>query len=275
MNSEKRAVKIIANIVLLIVTAIMLIPILMVVNIALKTPEEFLKYPLTIVRSIRWQNFTDAWNQAEMYIYFKNSVLFTFTSVAGVIFFATIASYPISRKHLKKASDFVYMMFLSGLFMPSSLVSIIMVMKVLHFYNTYHGYIIYTMAGGMPMAIFILTGFIKGIPRELDEAAVIDGCGYIRFIVTIIIPLMKPAVATLGMLTAIGAWNDFINPYLFLTTRSMRPLTAGLYLFFGEYFTNWTLLSAGIIIVVLPLIILYAFVQRFIIAGVMNGAVKG
>lgn len=125
------------------------------------------------------------------------------------------------------------------------------------------------------MSIFILTGFIKGVPRELDEAAVIDGCGYLRFIVSIIFPLMKPAIATVGMLSAIGVWNDFINPYLFLTTKGMRPLTAGLYLFFGEYFTNWTLLSAGIIIVVLPLIILYVFVQKYIISGVMTGAIKG
>lgn len=274
MKGENRGIKILVNAVLLIVTAMMLLPILIVVNISFKSPEEFLKTPMAFVHSIRWQNFVDAWNQAEMYIYFKNSIIFTMVAVAGIVFFGTIAAYPISRKHFK-GSNMLYMVFLSGLFLPTSLVPIIVIMKTLHFYNTYPGYIVYIISGGIPMAIFILTGFIKGVPRDLDEAAVIDGCGYLRFIVAIIFPLMKPAIATLGMLSAIGVWNDFINPYLFLTSKGMRPLTAGLYLFFGEYFTNWTVLSAGIIIVVLPLIILYIFVQKFIISGVMTGAIKG
>lgn len=274
MKNESRAVKAFVNIILLLVMALMLLPIIMVVSISLKSPEEFLKYPLALVRSVRWQNYADAWTQAEMYIYFKNSIIFTFAIVTGVVFFGTIASYPISRRHMR-GSNLLYMMFLSGLFLPTSLVPTILLMRTLHFYNTYHGYIIHAVAGGIPISIFILTGFIKGVPRELDEAAVIDGCGYLRFIVTVIFPLMKSAIVTLGMLTAIGAWNDFISPYLFLTNKSMRPLTAGLYLFFGEYFTNWTVLSAGIIITALPLIILYVFVQKFIISGVMSGAVKG
>jgi raffinose/stachyose/melibiose transport system permease protein len=185
-----------------------------------------------------------------------------------------MAAYPIARNHFR-GSNIIFILFLSALFLPVGLVPLIFIMKYLGFMNTYYGFILLKIGSSLSIASFILVGFVKGIPRELDEAAAIDGCGYVRYIFSILMPLMKPALFTVGMLTGITTWNDFINPFLFMTQKEMRPLTSGLYMFFGQYSTNWTILAAGIIVVAAPLMITYFFLQRFIISGVTNGALKG
>lgn len=266
--------KLLANLVLILVSLLMLGPALIIVNVALKTNQEFLNTPLTIVKSLQWHNFVEAWVQAEMGLYFKNSLFFTLLVSVGTCFVATLAAFPIARKHFK-GSNVIYLLFLSALFLPVGLVPLIVVMKYLGFTNTYHGFILLKIGSSLSIAVFILTGFIKGLPRELDEAAAIDGCGYLRYIMMMVFPLIKPAFLTVAMLTGIGTWNDFITPFLFLTDKEMRPLTAGLYLFFGQYSTNWTILAAGIMVVAAPIILVYFFLQKYIISGVTSGAIKG
>ena len=271
---KKRLGNRLANIFLILVSIIMLGPILIVVNIALKSNTEFLRTPLTIVEKVNWHNFAMAWTQAEMGIYFKNSIIYALVTAIGTCVVAAMAAYPIARNHFR-GSNIIFILFLSALFLPVGLVPLIFIMKYLGFMNTYYGFILLKIGSSLSIASFILVGFVKGIPRELDEAAAIDGCGYVRYIFSILMPLMKPALFTVGMLTGITTWNDFINPFLFMTQKEMRPLTSGLYMFFGQYSTNWTILAAGIIVVAAPLMITYFFLQRFIISGVTNGALKG
>ncbi|WP_309119136.1 carbohydrate ABC transporter permease [Paenibacillus sp.] len=263
-----------ANAVLMLVALGMLGPMLLVLNVALKSNTEFLRTPLTLTQSLQWENFRLAWVQADMEIYFKNSVLFTVLVAVGTCVIATMAAYPIARNHMKGA-NFFYLLFLSSLFLPVGLVPLLYVMQYLGFMNSYPGFILLKIGSSLSISIFILTGFIKSVPKEMDEAAAIDGCGYLRYIFTIVFALIKPAAFTVGMLIAIGTWNDFISPFLFLTYKEMRPLTAGLYLFFGQYSTNWTILAAGIIMVAFPLIVAFVFLQRFIISGITSGALKG
>ncbi|MEK0315692.1 carbohydrate ABC transporter permease [Cohnella sp. 56] len=263
-----------ANLLLAAASLCILAPVLLIVNVALKSNNEFLNRPSSFVESWEWENFGEAWKQAEMGLYFKNSVLFTVVVALGTCIIATMAAYPIARKHFR-GTNVLYLMFLSALFLPVALVPQVMLMKYLGFLNTYHGFIMLKIGGSLAIAIFILTGFIKGLPKELDEAAVVDGCGYLRYIFTFVFPLTKSALSTVAMLTGIGTWNDFINPFLFLTDKDMRPLTAGLYMFFGQYSTNWTIMAAGIIVVASPLMAAYFLLQRYIISGVTSGAVKG
>lgn len=266
--------KSLANLVLLAVTSLMIGPSLLVLNIAFKSNEEFLKAPLTLTKTLQFHNFVEAWLQADMGIFFKNSVIYTVVVSIGTCVIAAMAAYPVARNHFR-GSKYLYLIFLSALFIPSSLVALLFVMKFLGLINSYHGFILFKIASSLPMAVFILVGFMKGVPRELDEAAEMDGCGYLRYIFSIIFPLIQPAFSTVAMLTAINTWNDFISPFLLITDKSLRPLTSGLFLFFGQYSTNWTLLSAGIIVVTLPLVILFIFLQRYIISGVTSGAIKG
>jgi len=262
------------NAVLIFIVLLFLIPLFSVVNVALKSEEEFLKYPASLVKSITLGNFAMAWKEAYMAVYFKNSVLITFFATLGITLLAAVASFPISRRHFKGAT-LLYFFLLSSTFLPTSLVPMIFLMKTLHFINSYHGIIIRGIGVGVALPVFIFVGFIKGIPRELDEAGAIDGCGYLKYIFHVIMPLMKPAISTVAILSAIGTWNDFINPYLFLTDKMKRPLTSGLYLFVGEFSTRYTVLCAGVIVVVLPLLLLYILMQRNIIAGMVSGSVKG
>lgn len=263
-----------AHLVLLVFCLLILAPVLLLVNVALKSNVEFLNSPLSFVKELEWSNFTEAWLQAEMGLYFKNSVIITFFVSAFTCIVATMAAYPIAREHYR-GSRFVHMLFMSALFLPVGLVPLVVIMDNLGFMNSYIGFILFKTGGSLAIAVFILVAFVKSLPRELDEAAAMDGCGYLRFIFTIVFPLIKPAFFTVAMLTAMNAWNDFINPLLFMTDKSMRPLTAGLYMFFGQFSTNWTILAAGIIVVAAPLMTAYVFLQKYIIAGVTSGAVKG
>lgn len=274
MTSRLNLDRIITHLILILVTASIIFPIFFIINTSLKSVDEFLKYPAVLVKEPRWDNYVKAWQQAEMGIYFKNSVIITFFTALFICLFSSIAAFPISRNHFK-GSNFIYLVFLSSTFLPTSLVPMVFIMKYLGFMNTYHGFILRNVGASIALPIFILVGYIKSIPKELDEAGVIDGCGYIRYIITVIIPLLKPAIATVFILTAIGAWNDFINPFLFLTDKDMRPLTSGLYMFVGQFSTDWTILCAGVIIIALPLIITYVFLQKYIISGMTSGAIKG
>lgn len=263
-----------AHLVLSVFCLLILSPVLLLVNVALKSNVEFLNSPLSFVQELEWRNFAEAWLQAEMGLYFKNSVIITFFVSVCTCVVATMAAYPIARQHYR-GSQFVHMLFMSALFLPVGLVPLVVIMDNLGFMNSYIGFILFKTGGSLAIAVFILVAFVKSLPRELDEAAAMDGCGYLRFIFTIVFPLIKPAFFTVAMLTAMNAWNDFINPLLFMTDKSMRPLTAGLYMFFGQFSTNWTILAAGIIVVAAPLMMAYVFLQKYIIAGVTSGAVKG
>lgn len=273
MKQLKSYDKIISNIILLFVTFTVLFPLFTILNTSLKNINEFLNYPTAIVKLPEWSNYLEAWVQGEMGVYFKNSIIITGFSTSLICILAGMAAFPISRKHIKSA-NIVYFIFLSTTFLPTSLVPMVFIMKYLGFINTYHGYILMKVGTLIGVPIFILTGFIRSIPRDLDDAGMIDGCGYLRYLYKIVFPLMKPAMITVFVLNAILVWNDFINPYLFMTSKEKRLLTAGLYMFMGEFTNNWPILCAGLIIISLPLIITYFFLQKHIVSGMISGAIK-
>jgi len=186
--SSKRLYHIAVSFIMLCVTAVMLFPLLIVINISLKSKEEFIKYPLSLVSEVHFDNFLSAWKQGSMGIYFKNSVIITIITVIGVVIITCFAAYPIARGHLR-FSGFLYKMFLSGLYLPVSLIPLIYLMNYMGFINFYPGYIIYVISGQIPVSVFMFCGFIKSIPTELDKAATVDGCPYIKYILTIIFPL--------------------------------------------------------------------------------------
>jgi raffinose/stachyose/melibiose transport system permease protein len=127
----------------------------------------------------------------------------------------------------------------------------------------------------MAFPVFVLTGFIKGIPTELDDAAAIDGCGYVRYVFQIIMPLLTPALGVVGLIVTILVWNDIINPVIFLPSRAIKPISAGLFQFYAENTAELTLIAAAIVITAAPLIVLFVFTQRYIVAGLTGGALKG
>ena len=148
-------------------------------------------------------------------------------------------------------------------------------MQATQLINTRQGMVILYSAMNIPLSVFLIYGFIETIPRELDEAAIIDGCGPARLFFLIILPLLTPVLVTAAILSFLNVWNDFLFPLYYLNSSSNWPMTLAVYNFFGQYQQNWNLVSADIILTILPVVIVYLAGQRFILSGLTSGAVKG
>lgn len=265
---------VITIIMLLILSAVMIYPLLLVINISLKTYKEFLNEPLALVKQIEWSNFSEVWNDLQVVSRVWNTIyMAVFACILGAII-PMLAAFPISRGHFRGAGK-VYLFILSSMFFPGSLVASILISKALGLYNTPVGMIIMWGAGGPAMNIFMMVGFIKSLPRDLDDAAFIDGCSYFRYILVVAMPLLMPIVSTIIVFKAVGVWNDFLSPLIYLPDERYRTISTGLYMFMGSYTNRWPQLACAICIISTPMVILYVFMQRFIIEGMTAGALKG
>ena len=259
-------------VIVLLVLMAYLVPLFFLLITTMKTQFEYLKDPVGIAQSFQFSNFGEAWNKGNFSVYIGNSVLYTAVSTIGSILLSIFAAFPIARGYVK-FSSFIYFLFTISLFIPNPLVPQFKLINELGLYNTELGYILLR-TGGTGIAFLMFVGYIKSVSRELDEAAAMDGCGYLRFVFRILIPLTKPVLATGTLLTAIGTWNDIIGPTIYLSDNAKQPITRGLYAFSGQYLNNWPLLACGIVIVAIPLVILYMFVQKYLVNGALAGAVK-
>jgi raffinose/stachyose/melibiose transport system permease protein len=257
--------------VLLAFVAIYAFPLIYLLNVSLKPMLEFLDNPSGITQDFRWANFSDAWVKGNFATYLLNTIYYTVASTVLQVTFALMAAYPIARGYVKGGS-FFYMFFVAGLFLPNGLIPQFNLMLALGLYNTQLGYILLSAAVGL--GPFIIIGYIKSVPKELDEAAAIDGCGYFRCMFTIIAPLVKPALVTVALLHAIGVWNDIIGPTIYLTDKNYFPISRGLQAFRGQFSSDWTLLAAGTMIAVAPLLLMYIVFQRYFIEGAIAGAIN-
>jgi raffinose/stachyose/melibiose transport system permease protein len=258
-------------VVLVVFAVIYLYPLLYLVNSSLKSSADFLDDPTTFATRFQWSNFVDAWNQAHFASYLINSVIYTGSATLLQVLYAFMVAYPIARGYVR-GGRFLGTLFVAGLFLPNGLIPQFQLIKTLGLYNTQIGYILLSSAVGI--GAFLIMGYIRSIPRELDEAAVIDGCGYFRCMFTIVAPLVKPILVTAAILHAIGIWNDIIGPTIYLTTRDYYPISLGLNVFKGQFSSNLTELAAATLIAIAPLMAIYLFFQRYLIEGAVAGAVK-
>jgi raffinose/stachyose/melibiose transport system permease protein len=262
-----------AYVILLLLALIYLIPLGFVFFVSLMSTRQFAINAASIPDPVMWSNYPTAWVKGTFNTYFINSLIYTFAIVAGTLTLSTLAAFPIARAHLRGSNVF-YILFLSGILLPAGIIPQFFILRQLGLYNTQIGYIL-LWCSRVALPIFILTGFIRTIPTELDDAAAIDGCPYVRYVFQIIVPLLKPALSVVGLILAIRVWNDIIGPVIFLPSREIKPISAGLLQFFAENAADWTLIAAAILITAAPLVLLFLFAQRYIIAGVTGGAIKG
>ena len=259
--------------VLLLVLAILYVgPMLMLVNTALKTTPEFAKDPVGLTSTLSVENFAEAWDKADFPRYLINTVMYA--AVATVVYLA--AAFPLSvaiARRFVRGWNWLYLLFVIALFLPVALIPQFQLILNLRLYNTQVGYILLFLTN--PIGVLILVGYIRTIPRELDEAAALEGSGYIRYLVRIVLPLTKPALATVAILHAIGVWNELVLANIYLTNQAYYPITRGLIAFTGIYGSDWPLLSAAVLMLAAPMVVLYLFLQRYIIGGFTAGSLRG
>lgn len=267
------AVKVGIYVIIAFLVVLYLFPLFYVFNTSLKTEPEFIKSTLSVANSFHFKNYVDAWNQANFGGYVLNSLFYMIICTLLSLLLAIFIAFPIARNYLKYGG-LIYGAFLIGMFLPDGTIPQFRMLLSLGLYNTRLGYMLGFIGGG-GVTLFMFVSYIKGIPKELDEAAAIDGCGYFRYIFTILIPLMKPAISSMAILQALNVWNDIIRAVIYLSDDTILPMTRGLYTFTGSFNNTWTLQMAALIIVAAPIVILYIFLQKYIIDGTLSGGVKG
>ena len=273
-NGGKRInwVKVVSYAVLVIFAVIYLGPLLMLVITSLKTLPDFMKNATALPSTLAFQNFTEAWERANFPRYLTNTVLYAASATILYVVMATFVAFPIARGYVKGAGVLLSL-YVVALFLPVALIPQFQMMLALGLYNNPIGYVMLFLVN--PIGIVILVNYFKTLPMELDEAAAIDGCGYLRFVGTLIIPLSQPALATVAVLHAIGIWNELILATIYLTNEDYYPITRGMIVFQGVYGSNWPTLAAAVLIMTLPMLAIYLLLQKYIVSGLTSGAVKG
>ena len=271
---KRKLSNVLVYLVLFLLSVIFIMPVIFVVFTALKSNADlsantFYSFPKELV----WSNFAEAWNRIKHYM--GNSLLISIVKVPLGILVNALAAFALTRLNFKWATG-MFIFILIGMMVPmqATLVPLNMMLNAVNLNNTFPGIIFVYLGFGIPFGILVLRGFMLAIPRDLDEAAVIDGCNELDKFFRIIVPIAMPAIATLFILDFLATWNEFLLAQIFITKESMQPITAGLLSFQGQHSTNYTLLNAGALISILPVMVVYVFFQKYLISG-MVGAVKG
>ncbi len=253
-----------------------LVPLYLAIVVALKTPDQLLNSNgFELPTSIRWQNFSDAWTAADYPTTLANTGIITVLTVIFTILTSSMISWAIARNMHKRFFKFSYVYFLSAMFIPFPIIMLPLVKQtaMLGLDNKWGMIILYTIFG-ISMNSFIYTAFIKSIPLELEEAARVDGASTWRVFWQVIFPLLAPMNATVGILTCVWAWNDYIMPLVVLTDPSDRTLVLAQSIFQGQFNIDHTVSFASYLMAMAPLLLVHIFSQRWVISGVTRGSIK-
>ncbi|CAH0121567.1 MULTISPECIES: carbohydrate ABC transporter permease [unclassified Paenibacillus] len=254
-----------------------LFPFLISLLMAMKTPAETTDSLLKIPSHIAWSNFSSAWEITHFTRSFFNSAISTVSGVLCIVICASMAAFAISRNSRKPLYKFAELLILAALMVPFQviIIPVYKILKSLDMINTLYGYIIMLVGTSIPYSTFLYIGFIKSVPRELEEASVIDGCGPFRMFWQIVFPLLRPITATVAILHVMWLWNEFSIALIVLQKTAVRSIPMMQYFFFGQYTTNLNLAFASAVLTMIPIIVFFLFAQKQIIGGLTNGAVKG
>ncbi|MHB9038156.1 MAG: carbohydrate ABC transporter permease [Armatimonadota bacterium] len=272
---RKFAIKAVSYAGLSIIGLSMILPFLWMVSTSLKGSSAIFTYPPQwIPKPFLWSNFAKAWNEIPFGRFYINSVFVAFCVTTGQVLTSACAAYAFARLHFP-GRDKLFFGYLATMMIPGSVTMIptFILLKQLQLLDTYTALILPGIFSAY--GTFMLRQFFMGLPRELEDAARIDGCSLFAVFWRIILPLSKPALATLMTFTFMGSWNNFMWPLVVTSSTDKYTLPIGLAWFQGQYTTDWTLLMAGSLIALVPIIVVFVFNQRFFVAGIQLGAIKG
>lgn len=275
-RKKKRVKRSAIYVILLLFTVVNAYPILWMIMNSFKTSQEFSFDPFGLPNEWVLVNYVEAWVTANIGTYFFNSLFVGIVALLICIMIGAFASYFLARFRFR-GRNLIYGFFVVGLLVPihATLVPMFILMQKLGFLNTPLALIFPYVAFNLSITIFLLTSFMSSFPKEIEESAIMDGCGPFRIFWSIILPMSRPAIATAVILNFINNWNEFSFALVLINDKALSTLPLGLANFAGEYTTNYTAQMAGLTLVLIPTILFYLVMEKQIVNGMTQGAVKG
>jgi len=278
MSKRRRrstVLKLLLYIILSAGTLIFTLPFIWMVSVSFKPLNEVFLYPIRwIPNPPLWRNYIDAWEAFPFSIYYLNTIKITLISIVGVTTSSLLAAYGFARLKFR-GRDVLFLIVLSTMLLPYQVTIIprFILFKELGWLNTFLPLTV-PMFFGPPFYVFLFRQYFFTLPKELDDAATIDGCGKLQILLYILIPLLKPAIFAVVIFTFMGCWNDFFNPLIYLSSPNKLTITLGLTLFKTEYLTQWNLLMAASVCAIVPCLLIFALSQRYFIKGIALTGIK-
>lgn len=276
-ENGKKIGKVVLWIVLIIVAIIQLFPLIWLVDFSLGSSNEMFTNGLLIIpERIRWDNYVKAFVDGNFLHYLRNSILINTLAVILVVIISIMAAFACQRMKWKM-KGLVSTLLVMGMMIPihATLLPNYKIYSTLHLTDTIWALLIPYVAFSLPQGMFLMTGFIQSVPKELEEAAVMDGCGIYRIVFQIITPLLKPSIATVAIMTFLNNWNEFMMASTYLRSPTWKTLPFSVLEFKGEYSSNYAVQFAVMALTAAPAVIVYVILNKHITKGVAMGAVKG
>jgi len=274
--ASRLAARVAIYLVLGTLAVVFLYPVALMILTAFKPTPEIFRNPFGLPESWGLDSFQEVWRRAKFGLYLRNSLLITGASALLLLATAAPAAYALARYSFR-LRGVLFLFFLAGIMIPIRLgiLPLYLLMRDLNLLDTPFSLILTYTASGMPMSVFLLSVFFRNLPRELEDAARIDGCTETQTFWRIMLPLVRPGLATVVIVNVVPWWNDFFFPLLFIQTDTWKTIPLGMQIFFGQHLVNWSLVFSGMVLASLPLLVIYLLMSRQFIAGLTAGAVKG
>jgi ABC-type sugar transport system, permease component len=274
-RSSNRMTQVLAYGISILLFALYIFPFLLIIINSFKTRLEVVASPVSLPKSIDFSNYIEAFQTMNYGRTLINSLAITVVSVLVILIASSMLAYLLVRWDWK-INKIIFMLMVASMIIPfqSLMIPFVTIYGNLNLLNS-QGMLIYFYLGfGISMATFMFHGFIKSVPVDLEEAAIIDGAGKFKVFYQVVLPVLKPITATIAILDVLWIWNDFLLPSLVLVDDNMRTLPLSTFYFFGKYTSNYSVAMAALVLVLLPILLFYFIMQKKIIAGVVDGAVK-
>ena len=275
---SKKVARILITIVIILVTLVMIVPFVWMISASFKQQYEWSMYPaFSLNKGFYFQNYIDAWTRGRMSTFFRNSLIYTLISLVFIVVFSTTVGFAVTKMNWK-LKGFVNNYFQLGIMVPTAiaLIPLFQIYNKLGWINSPFCLIVTYIAFGLSLSIFLITGYIKALPDEILEAAVIDGCGIYSLMWNVVVPLMKNAIVTVLVLQFFFKWNDLLFSMTFISDTNLKTVQTGLLYFSDEFGSkNWGAIFASVSMSIVPMLVLYTFLNKTIIEGMTAGAVKG
>jgi len=254
---------------------IMILPLVNMVPMSFKSMSEMGSSPIGIPQNWQTDNYTTAWQEGNLGQYLLNSGIVSVASVFFVMLLSSLVAYVLARFEFR-GNTMIYMLFLAGLALPIQLIAVplFIIMKNMNLLNNLLSVILVYVASGMSFSVFLLVNFFRTIPVDLEEAARIEGANVMQIYALIMLPLVRPALTSVGLFNFVSAWNALFFPLIFLSAKSQMTVTVGVLSFVGQYSTQWNLLLPALVIVILPTVVVFSLASRQFIRGLTAGAVR-